>query len=83
MWDAFITARKHLVIFLKTYIFVHMVLNIRDENTWHQEVFTNLFARLPNFFKKTLNLSTLVIENIYFYPNFMLSSYLNKDLVRS
>ena len=54
MWDDFLTAREQLVIFLRTYEFVHMVLSLCDEYIWRKEVCTKLFSWLPNVFKWSL-----------------------------
>ena len=48
----FLTDRKHLVIFLNTYKFVYMELNLRGEFMWSKEVGTKLNAWLYNAFKR-------------------------------
>ena len=50
MLDCFLTARKHLVMFLKTYKIVHMTLSLCDDYMWRKEVCKNLFTKLRNVF---------------------------------
>ena len=50
MKDGFLTARKHIVIILITYKFIHMNLYFRYEYLRRKEVSMNLFARLRNVF---------------------------------
>ena len=61
MWDGFLKARKHLVIFLNTFKFVDMILNLRDEFMWRKEIYTKLIAWLPNVFNACICLHNVAI----------------------
>ena len=50
MYNGFLTARTHLVIFQKTYKFVHIDVNSRDWFMWRKEFWTKLIVWLNNVF---------------------------------